>query len=139
MKIQEKLFILFYEKHWDSDLAVVSIGLKQLITNVFYIFMTFEEDIIMSDKNLRYNEIYFSSDDKEKIKSLYLSGSSTVKIGQLFGVSHKKIARVLESLDVPRTGVGRREYKLNEYYFDEINTPNKAYVLGFLCADGSNN
>ena len=37
----------------------------------------------MGEKKLRYNEIYISPEDKEKIKNLYLSGSSTVKIGQL--------------------------------------------------------
>lgn len=93
----------------------------------------------MGEKKLRYNEIYISPEDKEKIKNLYLSGSSTVKIGQLFGFSHKKVARVLEELCIPRTGVGRRKYQLDECYFDEIDTPNKAYILGFLCADGTNN
>ena len=34
----------------------------------------------MGEKKLRYNEIYISPEDKEKIKNLYLSGSSTVKI-----------------------------------------------------------
>ena len=70
---------------------------------------------------------------------MYLSGNSTVKIGQLFGFSHKKVAKVLEELSIPRTGVGRRKYQLDECYFDEIDTQNKAYILGFLCADGSNN
>ena len=93
----------------------------------------------MGEKKLRYNEIYISPEDKEKIKNLQLSGSSTVKIGQLFGFSHKKVARVLEELCIPRTGVGRRKYQLDECYFDEIDTPNKAYILGFLCADGTNN
>ena len=32
-----------------------------------------------------------------------------------------------------------RKYKLNYNFFDEINTPNKAYILGFLYADGTNN
>lgn len=33
----------------------------------------------------------------------------------------------------------KRKYILNESYFDEIDTPNKAYILGFLYADGYNN
>ena len=93
----------------------------------------------MGEKKLRYNEIYISPEDKEKIKNLYLAGSATVKMGQLFGCSHKKVARVLEGLCIPRTGGGRRKYQLDECYFDEIDTPNKAYILGFLCADGTNN
>ena len=31
-----------------------------------------------------------------------------------------------------------RRYKLNENYFNKIDTHEKAYVLGFLYADGSN-
>ena len=87
---------------------------------------------------LRYNEVYISADDQEKIKNLYLSGISTVKIGKMFNVSHKKIARILDQLGIPRTGVGRRKYGLLENYFDQIDTPNKAYILGFLFADGYN-
>lgn len=47
----------------------------------------------MGDKKLRYNEIYISPEDKEKIKDLYLSGNSTVKIGQLFGLVTRKLLR----------------------------------------------
>jgi hypothetical protein len=32
----------------------------------------------------------------------------------------------------------RRQYKINENYFNNIDTPNKAYILGFLYADGGN-
>ena len=32
-----------------------------------------------------------------------------------------------------------RKYELNENYFKEINDPNKAYILGFIYADGSIN
>ena len=33
----------------------------------------------------------------------------------------------------------KRKYTLNESYFDVIDAPNKAYILGFLYADGYNN
>lgn len=32
-----------------------------------------------------------------------------------------------------------RRYKINEHYFDKIDTSNKAYILGLLYADGCNN
>lgn len=87
----------------------------------------------------RYNEIVFTYEEEEKICNIYKSGMSTVKIGKEFGVSHKKIARILDSYGIKRVGNGRRKYSLNENYFDKIDTPNKAYVLGFLYADGNNN
>ena len=85
-----------------------------------------------------YKKYIFSDEQKELIKKLYQDGNSTVSIGKLFNVSHKTIARMLESLGISRTGVGKRQYKLNEHYFDKIDTPNKAYILGFLYADGCN-
>lgn len=57
---------------------------------------------------------------------------STVKIGKLFDVGHKVIANVLENNNISRTGISRRKYMLNESYFDNIDTPEKAYILGFL-------
>ena len=89
-------------------------------------------------KQLRYNEKYFTEEEKEQIIQMYLNGISTVKIGKKFMVSHKIIAKVLDQFGIPRTGVGRRKYNLNENYFDEIDTHNKAYCLGFLYADGCN-
>lgn len=64
---------------------------------------------------------------------------STVAIGKMFNVSHKTITKVLEKNHIPRIGVGRRKYKLDESYFDHIDTPEKAQILGCLFADGSNN
>ena len=93
----------------------------------------------MSRENPLYNEIIFTDEQEQQIIDMYLNQNmSTVKIGKVFGYSHKPIAKVLERHNIPRTGVGNRKYKLNENYFDEINTPNKAYILGFLYADGCN-
>lgn len=33
----------------------------------------------------------------------------------------------------------KRIYKVNENYFENIDTPEKAYILGFFYADGYNN
>lgn len=93
----------------------------------------------MNNKKPRYNEVVFTSEEEEKIVNMYtVDKCSTVKIGKAFNVSHKKIARVLDKYGIERIGNGRRKYNLNENYFDSIDTPNKAYILGFLYADGCN-
>lgn len=86
----------------------------------------------------RYNEIIFTEEEEKKIIEPYKNGMSSVKIGKEFGVSHKKIARILDKYGVQRVGNGRRKYSLNEDYFDSIDNQNKAYILGFLYADGYN-
>lgn len=87
----------------------------------------------------RYNEVIFSKQEEENIINLYVNKNiSTVKIGQLYNCSHKVIARLLERNNIKRTGNSRRKYKINEYFFDNIDTEEKAYCLGFLYADGCN-
>lgn len=90
--------------------------------------------------NFPIHQYTFSKEDEEKIIHLYTEDNlSTVKIGQLYKMSYRTIARLLERNGIDRTGVGRRKYNLDETYFENIDTPNKAYILGFLYADGSNN
>lgn len=93
----------------------------------------------MSKEKPRYNEILFTDEQEQQIIDMYLNQNlSTVKIGQRFECSHKVITKILEQNGIPRTGKSGRKYKLNEAYFDNIDTPNKAYILGLLFADGNN-
>lgn len=94
--------------------------------------------IVKKFKEPRFSYHSFSMEAKNDIKSMYLSGYSTVKIAKKYNTSHKTIARVLDEYEIKRIGNGRRKYKLDEHYFDVIDTPNKAYILGLLYADGSN-
>lgn len=93
----------------------------------------------MSKEKPNYNEIIFSENEEKNIIDLYQNKNmSTVKIGKKYGCSHKKIAKVLEAYNIPRTGVSRRKYRINENFFDKIDNQDKAYILGFLYADGCN-
>ena len=82
--------------------------------------------------------IKISENQYEEIVKLYKKGLSSVEIAKSYGVTHKTITKILNKCGVQRRSGGRRQYKLNENYFDTIDTPNKAYILGFLYADGSN-
>lgn len=90
-------------------------------------------------KEPRFTYNSFSEKEKKNIVDMYNAGMSTVKIGKIFNVTNKVIARILDEFGIKRVGHGRRKYSLDENYFDKIDTPNKAYILGFLFADGSNN
>lgn len=79
-----------------------------------------------------------SMQDKNKIKEKYLNGISTVAIGKEFGITNHKVSDILESLGISRNHNSVRIYNLDFKYFDHIDTPNKAYILGLLFADGHN-
>lgn len=95
--------------------------------------------------NVKWNAIYRILNnafteirDELEICKKYKSNISTVSIAKEYNVDHHLIARILEKHGIKRTGESTRIYKINKEYFDSIDTPNKAYILGFFYADGCN-
>lgn len=76
----------------------------------------------------------------DEIIDLYQNGMSLEKIGLKYEASRHAIKTVLNKMGVQTRDDSHkgRKYTINENYFDEIDTPNKAYILGLLYADGCN-
>ena len=76
-----------------------------------------------------------------EIEKMYLEGGLTPsQIGEQFNSKRYQINYILKKHGIQKSmSESKRKYILNESYFDEIDTPNKAYILGFLYADGYNN
>lgn len=75
----------------------------------------------------------------EILKRMYIEEKrSTKEIGQYFGVSTTTVRRWLHrnNIKVRQSTELNRKYTLDESYFDVIDTKNKSYLLGLLCADG---
>lgn len=84
------------------------------------------------------NNVKFTDEEITNVIQLYEDGKSSVAIGKNYGVGHKVILKLLHEYGVTVDGnKSRRHYRLNEHYFDVIDTPFKAYSLGLLFADGS--
>lgn len=77
-------------------------------------------------------------DKHNNIVELYKNGKSTVEIAKQYNTNVTQICRILDINNVNRRHNGNRKYTVDETYFDIIDTPNKAYILGFLYADGCN-
>lgn len=82
-----------------------------------------------------------SESEKEQIETLWRSGLNCVQIKNTMNLKgHQQVLNVLSKLyDYKPYKYGRnlsRKFSLNENYFNEINNQNKAYILGFICADG---
>lgn len=103
-----------YNTSWSNIYNIVSVTLRKTIKDV----TKFEE---------------------KKIISLYKNEKwSCAKIGLEVNLYHKNVAEILEMNGINRTYSARRKHTLNEHYFDKIDTPNKAYILGLFYADGYN-
>lgn len=75
-----------------------------------------------------------------EIITLYKSGVSVLTIEKDLKVSETTIYRVLWLNNIPRTpkNMINRKYQVDENYFNKINDESKAYFLGLLFADGTN-
>lgn len=93
---------------------------------------SFKVDEIIKENGFKPDkfEIY----DDAKILELYKLGTSTNVLGDMFGVSKGKIQRTLKSLNVELRVAGEIESGLtvDDNYFTNIDTKEKAYWLGYL-------
>lgn len=77
--------------------------------------------------------------DKQDLIELYVNRQlSTKEIGSVYGVTGKTIRQHLHKngIKVRQSNVNNRKHFFDETYFDTIDSYNKAYLLGFICADG---
>lgn len=134
-KIQESEYNNILNLYNDGTTAPEIAKMYDVSSHVIY-------SILHKFPNRRKKKSYknFSNEEKENIVKLYLEGKSTVEIGKMYNFNHHSIAAVLDECHVDRRDASRchRTYSVNEEYFDNIDTQNKAYFLGFLFADGNN-
>lgn len=75
------------------------------------------------------------NDKYKKAEEMYLSGISILAISKDLNINRKNLGLYLKEkgLNSNKKAV---KYKYDKYYFDVIDTENKAYWLGFIYADG---
>jgi hypothetical protein len=81
----------------------------------------------------------FDQTTEEKIVDLYEDGVSAKSLGIKYSIDKRRVQKWAKERDVLRVGnEARRFYALNYHRFDEVDTPEKAYWLGFFYGDGFN-
>lgn len=89
------------------------------------------------DGFLQRNHIFITRLDdecKEKIIERYNNGESISKLCKEYHFGSGTISKLLKENNI--TVRDNRKYSLNEYYFDQIDNQDKAYIIGLLYADG---
>lgn len=67
----------------------------------------------------------------EKVKELALQGKRVKEIAEELGIYYTTVSYILKSFNIKLS-----KAQFNEYVFDNIDTEEKAYWLGFIYADG---
>lgn len=103
--------------------------------------MKFKEFIVSLCQNYIMAQRGLTKDQKEELFEMYKTYKYTYKnLAEHFNTTVSAVSCMLtrEGLKGKREHNHFRKYKVDQYFFDEINTEEKAYFLGFLCADGCN-
>lgn len=83
----------------------------------------------------------FTQDQINQIKDFYLNQNKSCNwIGNYFGCFHSTISSLLKKdnlLENKEIRLKKYKRKINENFFEKIDTEEKAYWLGFLYADGN--
>lgn len=90
--------------------------------------------------NIKQKDYFLSNDTKELICKMYTDDQKSIKeICEELTVDYMSVKRALNKngIELRSLSEALRKYNLDENYFDNIDTPNKAYMLGFLYADGN--
>ncbi len=88
----------------------------------------------LSSRKLNH-DIPIKVQSKEIIKD-YLNGNGCTILSQKYKCSETAILNILTDNNIETRPL--REYALNERFFEKIDTPEKAYILGLFFADGNN-
>lgn len=91
---------------------------------------------------LHNNQKSLTTSQEKQICDLYFKSDILVSgICNAYGISSPTFQKTIKAQGFELNGVGRgnRKYTLNENYFDNIQTEEQAYWLGFLYADGYTN
>ena len=84
--------------------------------------------------NRTWNPDNLLRDKKQQVIDLHLSGMSAGDISRKIGHSQSQVSTLLNKLGYD---LSNWTIKVDETFFEEINTQNKAYVLGWMFSDGN--
>lgn len=79
-----------------------------------------------------------TKDEEMRVLDLYSEGLSKDDIYNITGIAPSTQWRIFKKYDYEtRDGGSYRKYSFDSHYFDIIDTPNKAYVIGLIISDGN--
>ncbi len=128
-----------YQKIVDLHYNVMSCNKIAQLYNVANHVIRYIIKVRMGQKIRPISETCKNSKNYIEMGRLYSSGLSTVEIGKLLNASYTTVNTAVKAqgLKIRTNSENNRIYTLNENYFENIDSSDKAYFLGLLYADGS--
>lgn len=96
--------------------------------------------VILKENQIDRQYNTFTKELEQRLINFYKASKLQKEIRYLLLVSDTGIRKIIDRNNIPRLPytIRNRKYDRNSFYFDNIDTPNKAYALGLIFADGNN-
>src|SRR5690554_4042413 len=116
-------------KLYKSGLSIAKVSIKTGVSGT-------QVRRILKSKNIQARSIRTDFEIENKIYKEYSSGESSEKIAKKYSLDGGTVRRIVKRLggEIRPAEENKRKYPINHDFFDEINTEEKAYFLGFLTA-----
>lgn len=85
----------------------------------------------------RGNKVYVPKEYIQEMVEKYNNGATTIELAKEYKIGDRTVATILRKEGVKIRRAVRRTKLKNHNYFSVIDTPEKAYFLGFMLTDGS--
>lgn len=127
-----------FEEHGDKIIELRKNGMQIKEIGEKFGLKTQTVSSFLRRNNVRIRGIRNEVNDK-KIIQMYSDGISMHKIGEIMHFAETTVREILveNNVHIKNMSEAKRIYNINENYFNNIDTPNKAYILGLLYADGN--
>lgn len=95
---------------------------------------------IMRANNIERTDTKIKKCQYADVVQMYNDGYTSRQIAQKYNCCQGVVSKILRrcGAEMRTSSQYNRKYYFNDHYFDNIDTHNKAYILGFLYADGCN-
>ena len=136
--LSEKIIKIAYDLFINKEQSVASVA-KNLGLTPFFVKMALKSRGINIKQQCQ-NKIR-NTQKICKIVNLYTQTQATTKeIACKYNVCENSIIKLLKDsgVTVPKNSLPRCIYPCDQSYFDNVDTPEKAYFLGFIFGDGHN-
>lgn len=124
---KEKILELHNDKKLNKEIAELFDTSKTMIGR------------LLRSMNVESRHPLLTDERKLAIKECYEEYKNLHKVGKIMKCNDKTIVKILQEFGVKQLSGGevRRKYKIDNYYFENIDNQNKAYCLGIFFSDGT--
>lgn len=136
MKFEKEIIDMYNSGYICREIAL---KLNCCISHIYNVLR--RNNVRLRNNTSKKKQSRFNIEDINDMYELYIGGMLLKDIGSIYGVKGETIGCLFRQngYKCRNNSDAHRKYYINEHFFDNIDSQEKAYILGLFYADGCNN